>query len=51
MMGAISDLLGAPIYGFILATGFAAMLCIGTIYNALRKARGCEIAHASEIGV
>ena len=37
MMGAISDLLGDPIYGFILATGFAAMLCIGTIYNVLRK--------------
>ena len=28
-MGAISDRMGGPVYGFVLATGFAALLCIG----------------------
>ena len=28
-MGAISDKMGGPVYGFVLATGFAALLCIG----------------------
>lgn len=32
-MGAISDRMGGPGYGFVLATGFAAILCIGLTLN------------------
>ena len=32
-IGAISDVMGGPIYGFILATGFAALLFAGTLLN------------------
>ena len=32
-IGAISDAMGGPIYGFILATGFAALLFAGTLLN------------------
>jgi fucose permease len=32
-MGAISDKMGGPVYGFVLATGFAALLCIGLTCN------------------
>ena len=32
-MGAISDRMGGPVYGFVLATGFAALLCIGLTCN------------------
>src|SRR4030095_9412954 len=32
-MGAVSDAMGGPIYGFALATGFAALLFIGLILN------------------
>lgn len=34
-MGAISDALGGPIYGFMLATGFAAVLFVGLILNQI----------------
>ncbi len=37
MMGAVSDLFGNMLSGFILATGFAALLCLGAIYNAVKK--------------
>lgn len=33
-MGAVSDWLGHPRYGFILATGFAALLFAGLLFNA-----------------
>ncbi len=32
-MGAISDFFGQPKYGFVLATGFAALLCLGSLIN------------------
>jgi len=34
-MGAISDAMGGPIYGFILATGFAALLFVGLVLNSV----------------
>jgi fucose permease len=34
-MGAVSDAMGGPIYGFVLATGFAALLFIGLILNSV----------------
>jgi len=34
-MGAISDSMGGPIYGFILATGFAALLFFGLVLNSV----------------
>jgi fucose permease len=33
-MGAVSDALGSPIYGFALATGFAALLFVGLLLNS-----------------
>jgi fucose permease len=36
-MAALIDALGAPKYAFLMATGFAAMLLAGLIYNALRQ--------------
>src|SRR3954470_5082896 len=32
-MGAVSDAMGGPIYGFVLATGFAALLFLGLVLN------------------
>ena len=34
-IGAVSDAMGGPIYGFMLATGFAALLFMGTLLNQL----------------
>jgi len=34
-MGAISDAMGGPIYGFMLATGFAALLFVGLVLNSV----------------
>ena len=34
-MGAISDAMGGPIYGFMLATGFAALLFFGLVLNGV----------------
>jgi len=34
-MGIVSDWFGHPRYGFILATGFAAFLCAGLLFNAV----------------
>jgi FHS family L-fucose permease-like MFS transporter len=36
-MAAVIDVLGAPKYAFLLATGFAALLLIGLVYNCLRQ--------------
>jgi fucose permease len=36
-MGMLVDRLGQPKYGFVLASGFAAFLCIGLLYNWLRR--------------
>ena len=32
-MGPVSDAMGGPIYGFALATGFAALLFLGLVLN------------------
>jgi len=32
-MGAVSDYFGQPKYGFVLATVFAALLCVGAVLN------------------
>ena len=32
-MGAVSDAMGGPVYGFVLATGFAALLFFGLVLN------------------
>ena len=34
-MGAISDAMGGPVYGFMLATGFAALLFFGLVLNSV----------------
>ena len=34
-MGAVSDAMGGPIYGFVLATGFAALLFLGLVLNSV----------------
>ena len=34
-MGAVSDAMGGPIYGFVLATGFAALLFFGLVLNSV----------------
>jgi fucose permease len=34
-MGAVSDAMGGPIYGFVLATGFAALLFFGLVLNCI----------------
>ena len=34
-MGAVSDALGGPIYGFLLATGFAALMFVGLLLNSV----------------
>jgi len=34
-MGAVSDAMGGPIYGFVLATGFAALLFFGLVLNSI----------------
>ncbi len=36
-MGALSDFAGYPKYGFLLATGFAALLFLGMLFNWLRN--------------
>ena len=33
LMGAVSDAMGDPIYGFLLATGFAGLLFAGSLLN------------------
>ena len=34
-MGAVSDAMGGPLYGFMLATGFAALLFLGLLLNSV----------------
>jgi len=52
-MAALIDALGAPKYAFLMATGFAALLLAGLVYNALRQpTRGVlERLDAREYGV
>jgi len=39
-MGAVSDAMGGPIYGFMLATGFAALLFLGLLLNGVFNPAG-----------
>ena len=47
-IGAISDALGAPIYGFMLATGFAALLFIGMLLNQFFDPTSATLGRADE---
>jgi len=52
-MGLLADRLGDPKYGFMLAAGFAALLCVGLAYNWLRQPTRRLLANldAREYGV
>lgn len=39
-MGAVSDLMGGPIYGFVLAAGFATVLFLGLLLNSVFNPAG-----------
>lgn len=43
-MAAVSDLFGNIRYGFILATGFAALLCLGLVWNRLKTPAAARLA-------
>ena len=47
-IGAISDFMGGPIYGFMLATGFAALLFIGMLLNQFFDPSSATLGHADE---
>ena len=44
LMGLAGDLFGHVKYGFYLATGFSALLCIALAYNWLRKPAESRLA-------
>lgn len=48
-MGALSDAMGGPMYGFALATGFAALLFIGLLLNKLFNPAGSIFEQADQI--
>jgi fucose permease len=47
-MGAVSDAMGGPIYGFMLATGFAALLFLGLVLNSIFNPAGEIFQRADE---
>jgi len=47
-IGAISDAMGEPIYGFMLATGFAALLFVGTLLNQFFDPTSAVLGRADE---
>jgi fucose permease len=47
-IGAVSDAMGGPIYGFMLATGFAALLFVGTLLNQLLDPTSAVLGRADE---
>jgi fucose permease len=47
-IGAISDAMGGPIYGFMLATGFAALLFVGTLLNQFFDPARAVLGRADE---
>ncbi|MBZ5675512.1 MAG: MFS transporter [Acidobacteriia bacterium] len=47
-IGAISDAMGGPIYGFMLATGFAALLFVGTLLNQFLDPTSTILGRADE---
>ena len=46
-MGAVSDLFGGPVYGFVLATGFALVLATGMLLNWVFKPAAARVAAMS----
>jgi fucose permease len=47
-IGAVSDAMGSPIYGFVLATLFAALLFVGAVVNNILNPTGNIFARADE---
>ena len=47
-IGAISDAMGGPIYGFMLATGFAALLFVGMLLNQFFDPTSAVLGRADE---
>ena len=47
-IGAVSDALGGPIYGFVLATGFAALLFAGMLLNQFLDPTSAILGRADE---
>jgi fucose permease len=47
-MGAVSDAMRGPIYGFILATGFAALLFLGLVLNSVFNPAAAVFQHADQ---
>src|SRR4029077_20701148 len=47
-MGAVSDAMGGPIYGFALATGFAALLFFGLVLNNVFNPAAAVFQHADQ---
>ncbi len=48
-MGAVSDAMGGPIYGFALATGFSALLFVGLLLNQIFNPAGRIFEQADQI--
>jgi len=47
-IGAISDAMGKPIYGFMLATGFAVLLFVGMLLNQFVDHTSAVLGRADE---
>jgi fucose permease len=47
-IGAVSDAIGGPIYGFMLAAGFAALLFLGTLLNQFLDPTSAVLGRADE---
>jgi fucose permease len=47
-IGAVSDTMGKPIYGFMLATGFAALLFVGMLLNQFFDPTSAVLGRADE---
>jgi hypothetical protein len=47
-MGAVSDAMGGPLYGFMLATGFAALLFLGLLLNGVFNPAGDVFRRADQ---
>src|SRR5437667_8586636 len=47
-MGAVSDAMGGPVYGFALATGFAALLFFGLVLNNVFNPAAAVFQHADQ---
>ncbi len=49
-MAAVADAFGAARYGFVLATGFALLLCLGLVWNAIADPAGRRLAQQDAAG-